>query len=122
MKNIEAEKLKELAKELMQEGKDMEAIRVYNEAYRLQKYGNPGERGVADCELICNPCDKGSQFRTYRKRPVSVLAKKMKHEFEVETLEGWMRGKAGDYLIRGVEGELYPCDAQIFHKTYEVVF
>lgn len=36
----------------------------------------------------------------------------------VVTKEGVMRGKAGDWLIRGVEGELYLCDGAIFAKTY----
>lgn len=39
-------------------------------------------------------------------------------EFVVETLEGAMRGQAGDYIIKGVEGELYPCARHIFEKTY----
>jgi hypothetical protein len=30
-----------------------------------------------------------------------------------------MQGKAGDYLIKGIEGELYPCDKQIFWKSYD---
>lgn len=57
----------------------------------------------------------------YRKKPVIIKAEQMETEFEVETLEGRMRGKAGDYLIEGVEGELYPCDSRIFEKTYEAV-
>lgn len=32
-----------------------------------------------------------------------------------------MNGEAGDYLIQGVEGELYPCKASIFYKTYDFV-
>ena len=39
----------------------------------------------------------------------------------VRTLEGVMRCNIGDYLIRGVDGEFYPCKASIFHKTYEAV-
>lgn len=39
----------------------------------------------------------------------------------IETLEGKHRAKIGDYIIRGVAGELYPCKAQIFQKTYEKV-
>lgn len=38
--------------------------------------------------------------------------------FVVETLEGAMKGLAGDYLVKGVEGELYPCARHIFEKTY----
>lgn len=40
---------------------------------------------------------------------------------EIRTLEGVMTANAGDYIIRGVEGEIYPCKADIFEKTYERV-
>ena len=39
----------------------------------------------------------------------------------VKTLEGTMRAELGDYLIRGVEGELYPCKPSIFEATYDAV-
>ena len=39
---------------------------------------------------------------------------------EIKTLEGVMIARAGDYIIRGVNGEIYPCKADIFEKTYEV--
>ena len=45
----------------------------------------------------------------------------MQEEFEVETLEGTLRGRAGDYLMMGVNGELYPCAKEIFEKTYDWV-
>ena len=38
---------------------------------------------------------------------------------EIETLEGTMRGEMGDYIIRGVKGEYYPCKPDIFDETYE---
>lgn len=37
----------------------------------------------------------------------------------IETLEGIMMASRGDYIIRGVNGELYPCKPDIFEKTYE---
>ena len=37
------------------------------------------------------------------------------------TLEGHMTAKIGDYLIRGVKGEFYACDKEIFEITYELV-
>ena len=40
---------------------------------------------------------------------------------EIKTLEGTMVAKAGDYIIRGVNGEIYPCKRDIFEKTYEAV-
>lgn len=40
---------------------------------------------------------------------------------EIDTLEGMHRGDAGDWIIRGVKGELYPCKPDIFDATYEPV-
>lgn len=40
----------------------------------------------------------------------------------VNTLEGNMRGDLGDYIIRGVKGELYPCKPDIFEATYDWCF
>lgn len=39
----------------------------------------------------------------------------------IPTLEGDMRADLGDYIIRGVKGEFYPCKADIFEATYEAV-
>lgn len=40
---------------------------------------------------------------------------------QVRTLEGVMTASPGDYIIKGVDGELYPCKPDIFEKTYEKV-
>ena len=37
----------------------------------------------------------------------------------IDTLEGTMSAEAGDFIIRGVNGEFYPCKPDIFAKTYE---
>ena len=55
----------------------------------------------------------------WRKRPVEITAQRMPEPFEVETLEGTMRGKKGDWLITGIKGEQYPCDDDIFRSSYE---
>lgn len=39
--------------------------------------------------------------------------------YTIETLEGAMRANLGDWIIRGVNGELYPCKPDVFAKTYE---
>jgi hypothetical protein len=39
----------------------------------------------------------------------------------IRTLEGVMRISVGDYIIKGVDGEFYPCKPDIFNKTYEKV-
>lgn len=39
----------------------------------------------------------------------------------IETLEGYLAAEAGDYIIKGVKGEYYPCKPDIFEETYEAV-
>lgn len=43
------------------------------------------------------------------------------YEFVVDTLEGQMKADVGDYIIKGVNGEFYPCNPDIFKKTYEEI-
>lgn len=82
--------------------------------------------------------------RTYRKRPVEVAAMQLTPatfkavvdwaepfvgagEDEqgvfvlIRTLEGDVWAREGDWVIRGVAGEFYPCRADIFEATYEAV-
>lgn len=40
---------------------------------------------------------------------------------DIKTLEGTMKADFGDYVIQGVNGEVYPCKPDIFEKTYELV-
>ena len=42
-------------------------------------------------------------------------------DLAIATLEGVMTGRPGDYIIRGVKGEFYPCKPEIFRATYEEV-
>lgn len=39
----------------------------------------------------------------------------------IKTLEGTMQAQIGDCIIKGVNGEFYPCKPDIFEKTYELV-
>ena len=40
---------------------------------------------------------------------------------EIKTLEGIMKASFGDYIIKGIKGEFYPCKPYIFQATYEEV-
>ena len=62
---------------------------------------------------------EGVQFARYRKRPVVIEAARIADSFEVDTLEGTHHGSPGDWLIRGIAGELYPCKPDIFERTYD---
>lgn len=81
----------------------------------------------------------------YRKKPVIVEAMQLKKEnvkevlkfinsknskrivqevsdgINIKTLEGVMHAKFGDWIIKGIKGEFYPCKPDIFMKTYEKV-
>jgi len=77
----------------------------------------------------------------YRKKPVVVEAiewtgnnvfemeefasKKVEYTLDncllIGTLEGVMKADIGDYIIKGIQGEIYPCKPDIFQETYEKV-
>lgn len=40
---------------------------------------------------------------------------------KIETLEGVMTARRDDWIIKGVQGEIYPCKPDIFEATYEPV-
>ena len=54
------------------------------------------------------------------KRPIPIKAIQMHSKFRVQTLEGdYKQGKPGDYLMCGIDGELYICDKDIFERSYD---
>jgi len=57
-------------------------------------------------------------FITVVKKRIPVRAIQIKEPFRVASLEGLVTGKAGDYLMEGVEKELYIHDKNIFDKVY----
>ena len=64
---------------------------------------------------------KEPSWGKYRKRPVVIEAYQTDKEMEISTLEGTMKANVGDWIIKGVNGELYPCKPDIFAKTYEEI-
>lgn len=77
-----------------------------------------------------------SKWKKYRKRPVVIDAVRFYESMDpwprcvvgapgvfayIETPEGRMYVKDGDWIIRGVLGEYYPCKDEVFRKTYEAV-
>jgi hypothetical protein len=75
----------------------------------------------------------------FRKNPVVIEARQLTEDTDPYTLAGWCGGivvpngirihtlegdhlaEYGDYIIKGVKGEFYPCKSDIFHLTYEEV-
>ena len=81
-----------------------------------------------------------TDMNTWRKKPVTIHAVRLTADnatdivkmidgpvildnggpgLLIDTLEGLMHAAPGDYIIRGVAGEYYPCKPDIFHRTYE---
>lgn len=81
-------------------------------------------------------------IKRYRKKPVEIeavqwtgdnLAELRKLEgfnavhtcfggrLNIKTYEGMIHASVGDYIIKGVQGEFYPCKPEIFKQTYEEV-
>jgi hypothetical protein len=43
-----------------------------------------------------------------------------KASWDIQTLEGWITARPGDWIIKGVQGEFYPCKPDIFEQNYEL--
>ena len=52
---------------------------------------------------------------------IPIVRRNSDGTLSVDTLEGTMRCDVGDWLIRGIAGEFYPCKPDIFHASYEEV-
>jgi hypothetical protein len=57
----------------------------------------------------------------FTKRPVEIRATQITRPMTIETLEGIMSGKPGDWLITGIKGEQYFCADDIFRATYDPI-
>jgi hypothetical protein len=60
-------------------------------------------------------------FKEAIKKPIPIKCVQIDEPFEVESMEGIMRGKTGDWLMIGINGEKYVCDDGIFQKSYDIV-
>ncbi|MBT8272380.1 MAG: hypothetical protein KJO77_01150 [Bacteroidia bacterium] len=61
------------------------------------------------------------EFSKATKKPIPIRCIQIDEAFEVETMEGIMQGKKGDWLMVGIDGEMYVCDADIFNRTYNLI-
>ena len=54
-------------------------------------------------------------------RVINLANMPVEYSLIIKTLEGNMRAEPGDYIIKGVQGEFYPCKSDIFKETYETI-
>ncbi|NBU83480.1 MAG: hypothetical protein EBS21_02540 [Sphingomonadaceae bacterium] len=61
-----------------------------------------------------------SAISDFSGKTISVDYQEPEHPYlKIETLEGTMSASIGDWIIKGVKGEFYPCKPDIFEATYE---
>lgn len=62
------------------------------------------------------------RLQEFMNRDIEVSYKNPKNPvLRIETLEGVMEASIGDYIIKGINGEFYPCKPDIFKATYEII-
>jgi len=66
------------------------------------------ENNTCDVLTFCNSCG-------------DIVASNEDGTISIKTLEGTMTANIGDYVIKGVAGEFYPCKPEIFEATYDIV-
>ena len=55
------------------------------------------------------------------KKLSTVMSSDVDVKLIIPTLEGDMKASKGDYIIKGIKGEFYPCKPDVFKSTYNVV-
>ena len=64
--------------------------------------------------------DLKKDWKHYKKKPVIIKATELEEkEVWIQTREGILKAYKGDFIIKGVKGEIYPCGREIFFETYE---
>lgn len=63
--------------------------------------------------------DNISEICKFTKRDISHLLRS--GQLYIETLEGIMKASIGDFIVKGVSCEFYPCKPEVFYQTYEKV-
>ncbi len=59
------------------------------------------------------------EIKEYKKKPIVIKAVQLQEkEISIKTREGVLKGYKGDFIIKGIQGEIYPCGEKIFYKTY----
>lgn len=82
---------------------EVEALQIHGNIEEIKEFiGENGDAYIND-----------AAWKAGADRPRTVVT--------IHTLEGDMKATDGDYIIKGVKGEFYPCRKDIFEETYELV-
>lgn len=90
---------------------EVEALQIHGNVSEIKEFiGENGDAYIDDAAWRASLEKKEYRFWDHRPRTVVLIY----------TLEGNMRATDGDYIIKGVKGEFYPCRKDIFEETYEL--
>lgn len=82
---------------------EIEALQIHGNISEIKNFiGENGDAWISD-----------AAWQVGKGRPITQV--------KIHTLEGDMYASDGDYIIRGIQGEFYPCKKDIFEQTYELV-
>ena len=82
---------------------EIEALQIFGNITEIKEFiGDNGDAYIAD-----------AAYQVGVHPPVTVVI--------IHTLEGDMKATDGDYIIKGVKGEFYPCRKDIFEEIYEKI-
>lgn len=77
---------------------------------------------ITGAKVIEKLTDLKQDWKHYKKKPVVIKATELTEDkVAIQTREGLLYGYKGDFIIQGIQGEIYPCGREIFFKTYEEV-
>lgn len=82
---------------------EIEALQIYGNVTEIKNFiGTYGDAWISD-----------AAWEVGKGKPITHVV--------IHTLEGDMRASDGDYIIKGIKGEFYPCRKDIFEETYEEI-
>ena len=83
-----------------------------------KKAGLIEEKNIITPEALV---EKNVKWLKFVKIPIMIEAYRTTKVLHIKTLEGVMKANAGDWIIKGIADEIYPCKHVIFEKTYQRV-
>lgn len=84
------------------------------------KETSPKKYKTKPCEIEAIQYD-GSNIKEIRNFIGKSFEVRTVEGIYIRTLEGIMRASVGDYVIKGLRGEFYPCKPDVFEKKYELI-
>jgi len=83
-----------------------------------KKAGVVEEKDILTSENIK---EKNVKWLRFVKIPIVVEAYRTNRVLYIQTLEGVMKANVGDWIIKGIANEIYPCKHVVFEKSYQRV-